>query len=765
MLKKSTVAVITAMATALSALSPLTVNAISIPADIDSAVKTIPSGYTRIYANAPQEQIQTTTTNDYEWVQTEPTENTIKNRVYTLTTVPVKDDTQGIFPVTQSRDLTVRAIDSETGESVEGVQVKLVETETPTSNYIKRDFGTWCSSDSESFTLNDVSYTLENNSSMFILTAVLEHIPDGYSYKDELYGTKIIDHIVDFGEWHANDEEAYHDTNTLTIELDKTYSGTFNAECSVINSDTGEIIEGAEVALVKWYSDGDPQSVETWSTESNASHVINNLEYTLPSKSSSELWEFVVNRLPDEYNNNMISGLSYSANIDINTPDTVEFKIYVDPDGKSVGNTNTRPPQYIATTTAPPASLDINNTTVATTTASETRACEHCGKVINVSDGINTPLGMFVCIDCRALGIGGTRPRYPEDTQTTTQTTVSDGNTIIVPNTTSVAEGLYHGSFQAVCFAIDITTGKRVNDMTLELYIPNQERTIETWESSDKCGHQISVDYTMEADENEIGYQLGIRKLPDGYKSVPSEMIQGLIPNYNTIERGFNGTVSFAVYVAPEDYSFSSGEIEPPKVTGTTPSEETPVMTVTSLAVGKIELNSTPTKTVYNIGEELDLTGLDVSMTYELGVNGKDGSEIIFNHVNPVDYPKAFIVNTHEFDSTKAGTYTIKVKCSDDYKAQYTVINNILTFTVTVRGNDNGTVTYGDVNCDDKVSLADAVLIMQALSNPNKYKLSEQGKINADVYNTGDGITPIDALTIQEVSLQIISTSDLPLSR
>ncbi|MCM1507787.1 MAG: glycoside hydrolase family 9 protein [Ruminococcus flavefaciens] len=74
-------------------------------------------------------------------------------------------------------------------------------------------------------------------------------------------------------------------------------------------------------------------------------------------------------------------------------------------------------------------------------------------------------------------------------------------------------------------------------------------------------------------------------------------------------------------------------------------------------------------------------------------------------------------------------------------------------------GND---ILWGDTNCDDKVTLADAVLIMQALSNPNDYKISEQGQINGDVYNHGDGITPIDALSIQKVDLQIISQSDLP---
>ena len=58
----------------------------------------------------------------------------------------------------------------------------------------------------------------------------------------------------------------------------------------------------------------------------------------------------------------------------------------------------------------------------------------------------------------------------------------------------------------------------------------------------------------------------------------------------------------------------------------------------------------------------------------------------------------------------------------------------------------------GDANEDGEVNLADAVLIMQALSNPSEYKLTPQGIANADVIGD-DGITPMDALTIQEMGI------------
>ena len=61
----------------------------------------------------------------------------------------------------------------------------------------------------------------------------------------------------------------------------------------------------------------------------------------------------------------------------------------------------------------------------------------------------------------------------------------------------------------------------------------------------------------------------------------------------------------------------------------------------------------------------------------------------------------------------------------------------------------------GDANCDGQLDMADAVLIMQALANPNKYgidgtaehHLTEQGKLNGDM--DGNGLTVGDAQAIQ----------------
>ncbi|MCM1006942.1 MAG: glycoside hydrolase [Ruminococcus flavefaciens] len=76
---------------------------------------------------------------------------------------------------------------------------------------------------------------------------------------------------------------------------------------------------------------------------------------------------------------------------------------------------------------------------------------------------------------------------------------------------------------------------------------------------------------------------------------------------------------------------------------------------------------------------------------------------------------------------------------------------------------------WGDANCDGQVDMSDAVLIMQSLSNPDKYGLNgtddsaitKQGLINADVFNHGDGVTNNDALEIQKYKLDLITGFDI----
>ena len=74
----------------------------------------------------------------------------------------------------------------------------------------------------------------------------------------------------------------------------------------------------------------------------------------------------------------------------------------------------------------------------------------------------------------------------------------------------------------------------------------------------------------------------------------------------------------------------------------------------------------------------------------------------------------------------------------------------------------------GDTNCDGTVDLADAVLIMQALANPNRYglngtsdkRITEQGWGNGDVDKNVTGLTVNDAQKIQSYLLGKIKNFD-----
>jgi hypothetical protein len=94
-------------------------------------------------------------------------------------------------------------------------------------------------------------------------------------------------------------------------------------------------------------------------------------------------------------------------------------------------------------------------------------------------------------------------------------------------------------------------------------------------------------------------------------------------------------------------------------------------------------------------------------------------------------------------------------------KINKTVVNGTDVQTTWYPATDPSVTVYGDSNNDGVVELADAILIMQQMANPDKYALNgssqycitEQGMINGDVYEPGSGLTGNDALTIQEYLL------------
>lgn len=167
-----------------------------------------------------------------------------------------------------------------------------------------------------------------------------------------------------------------------------------------------------------------------------------------------------------------------------------------------------------------------------------------------------------------------------------------------------------------------------------------------------------------------------------------------------------------------------------------------------------------PDKLTYNIGEELDLTGLTVSVGAYGGYNDSY-SEEIYSNVNPLDYPDVFTIDTSEFDNTKAGTYKIWVKDNNGYGfAQHsdyfkvTVEDEVEAVTTSVTTEQTGTTTttatttapittittttaettqtLGDANGDNKVDVRDCAFIASALAKGEVSKLPKSADFNGD---------------------------------
>ncbi|MBQ6251008.1 RICIN domain-containing protein [Ruminococcus sp.] len=161
---------------------------------------------------------------------------------------------------------------------------------------------------------------------------------------------------------------------------------------------------------------------------------------------------------------------------------------------------------------------------------------------------------------------------------------------------------------------------------------------------------------------------------------------------------------------------------------------------------------------------------LDEGTDYAMDVHAKkteDGTNIELYTLNNGENQQ------FRFMANGDGSYKIAAKISGD-RSCVTVSGsdgNVFEQTINGSGGQNwfaepvavqgGGIVYGDTNCDGTVDLADAILIMQALSNPDRFgvdgteelHLTVQGRINADCSGGGDGMTSNDALAIQNYLL------------
>ena len=105
---------------------------------------------------------------------------------------------------------------------------------------------------------------------------------------------------------------------------------------------------------------------------------------------------------------------------------------------------------------------------------------------------------------------------------------------------------------------------------------------------------------------------------------------------------------------------------------------------------------------------------------------------------------------TTDIKTTTTTTTTTSKTTSSSTTTDSTTVSNIM---------------YGDSNCDGKIDISDAVMILQAIANPDKYGvggtdptcMTAQGEKNADCSNVGDGVTAKDALAVQRYVVELIT--------
>ena len=130
-------------------------------------------------------------------------------------------------------------------------------------------------------------------------------------------------------------------------------------------------------------------------------------------------------------------------------------------------------------------------------------------------------------------------------------------------------------------------------------------------------------------------------------------------------------------------------------------------------------------------------------------------------------------VSTTSFVTTSKTTTTTTTVSESTTSTSQEILNppvssttesSTATTTNDASGSVNSDTLYGDANLDKRVTIADAVAILQHLGNKDKYGLKDQGIKNSDVFDNGDGVTAKDAYTIQQVDSGQYKASDLPVS-
>lgn len=123
-----------------------------------------------------------------------------------------------------------------------------------------------------------------------------------------------------------------------------------------------------------------------------------------------------------------------------------------------------------------------------------------------------------------------------------------------------------------------------------------------------------------------------------------------------------------------------------------------------------------------------------------------------YMHSHPgINYEALLIEKLNRFKYTRENyDFDYSIEASETVN----IGDSVNTMTRYMSGIDLSLLRNGDANCDGTTSLADALLILQNSVNSQKYPVTREGEFNADVFETGDGLTPMDAFVIQKWDTQ-----------
>ena len=234
---------------------------------------------------------------------------------------------------------------------------------------------------------------------------------------------------------------------------------------------------------------------------------------------------------------------------------------------------------------------------------------------------------------------------------------------------------------------------------------------------------------------------------------------------YKVTLHGYKDSTAYKYYEKYPDYvNFEEISSEPVTTTTTTAVTTTATTKATTIVTTNVSPNSECVMIALNgikVNENTPSNEiLDNQNLRYFDQKTADGNGVVtFSYVPNVDENWSFMFISQAIDNMIQKSFG----AIDDLK---TVSESVSDADDNGSDEESESTVVGDANGDGQVDMGDAVLIMQALANPNKYGLNGTAEIHltargykyGDVEGDGNGITANDALKIQKYLLGQIAS-------